>query len=111
MLFVALLSSVGCASVEIPDFKAHITLPASRDGFYVKTVSRGEGTIPAALWKKTLEERPHIILFAEDWSILRFTVVKNCLTMSCKQTVGALDFLFEAADKALKKKKALLGKK
>jgi hypothetical protein len=106
LLFVA--SVVGCASVEIPDFKAHITLPASQDGFYVKTVSDEEGTIPAAEWKKTLAEKAHIILFSEDWSILRFTILKNCLTMDCQQSVGALDFLFETVDSALKKKKDLI---
>ena len=110
MLFVASLALVGCASVEIPDFKAHITLPASQDGFYVKTVSDEEGTIPAPQWKIKLENTPHIILFSEDWSILRFGILKNCLTMDCKQAVGTLDFLFNAADEALKKKKLILKK-
>lgn len=109
MLFVVSVVSVGCASVEIPDFKAHITLPASQDGFWIKTVTDEEGTVPAVQWKQILETRPYIILFSEDWSILRFTILKNCLTMECKQAVGALDSLFYTVDEALKKKKSLLG--
>lgn len=102
MLSAALLVLGACASVEIPDFKAHITLPASQDGFWVKTVSEQEGTIPAEEWKKILETTPHIVLFSQDWSILRFALMKNCLTMQCKQAVGALDGLFYAMDAALK---------
>ena len=57
-----------------------------------------------------LENDPHIILFSKDWAKLRFTIVKNCLTMDCKNAVGALDFLFEAADRAAKKRNKLKGK-
>lgn len=90
-----------CSSVEIPDFKAHITLPASGDGYWVKTVSQEEGRIPHAQWDIT--RKRGIIILSEDWAILRSTILKNCLTMKCKQSVGAFDGLFYSIDEALKK--------
>lgn len=114
-LFVALAASVvcaslsSCASVEIPELHPHITLPANQSGFWVNTLKEEEGEIPPAEWKIKLETEPHIILFSKDWATLRYVILKNCLTMACKQSVGTLDALFEAADAALKKKKSLLG--
>lgn len=101
MLSVSLLISVGCASVEIPDFKAHITLPASGDGYYVKTVSAEEGRVPKAEWNEA--RKRGIVILSEDWQILRYTILKNCLTMKCKQAVGTFDQLFYTLDDALKK--------
>ncbi len=109
-LFVSLAALVGCASVEIPSIHPHITLPATQNGMWVDTISDEEGEIPAPAWKKILAEKPYIILFSDDWAKLRFTLLKNCLTMDCKNAVGALDFLFETVDQALKKKKVLLQK-
>ena len=94
---------VACASVEIPDFKAHITLPASHYGFWAKTVSAEEGFIPAQQWQHILDTTPHIILFGSDWKILRYSLLKNCLTNDCKQAVGVFDELFKTIDDALKK--------
>lgn len=99
LLILTLLSS-GCATVEIPDFKAHVTLPASGDGFYVKTVSDEEGRIPKSVWDE--ERKRGIIILPEDWSVLRYTILKNCLTMECKNAVGTFDNLFETIDKALR---------
>ena len=103
-VFVALLVSIsltGCAHVKIPDFKAHITLPASGDGYWIKTVSNEEGRIPKQEWDE-LKKRG-IVILSEDWQILRYTVMKNCLTnKSCKDTVGAFDALFESVDSALR---------
>lgn len=110
LALVVLANLSACASVEIPDFKAHMTLPASRDGFWVQTVSEDEGVIPAAEWRAKLDSTPHIILFSEDWSILRFSILKNCLSMECKQAVGALDGLFYALDNALKTLPGVSGK-
>ena len=98
---------LGCSSLEIPDFKAHITLPASQDGFWVKTVSADEGTIPKDEWAKTLKTKPHIILFSEDWAILRFTLLKACLSLECKDAVGLFDDLFYTFDSALLKLKKI----
>ncbi len=100
-LSVSSLLLVGCAQVEIPDFKAHITLPASGDGYWVKTVSTDEGRIPKEQWETT--RKRGIIILSEDWQILRKTLLKNCLTMDCKQAVGAFDGLFNTLDDALKK--------
>lgn len=99
--FVLILS--GCASVEIPDFKAYITLPGSGDGYFVKTVSPEKGRVPKEQWDIT---RKHgIIILSEDWTILRYSLLKQCLTKKCKQAVGAFDELFYSIDDALKKMK------
>lgn len=91
----------GCATLEIPDFKAHITLPASGDGYYVKTVSEEEGRIPKEEWEKI--RKRGIVVLSEDWSILRYTILKNCLTLECKNAVGTFDGLFYSLDEAIKK--------
>lgn len=97
---ILLLFLSSCASVEIPDFKAHITLPASGDGYYVKTVSEEEGRIPKEEWEK--QKKRGLVILPEDWSILRYTILKNCLTMECKNAVGTFDDLFYTIDRALK---------
>jgi len=92
----------GCATVKIPDFKAHITLPASEDGYWIMTVSNKEGRIPKAEWDK-LKKRG-IVILSEDWQILRYTLMKNCLSnKSCQDTIGAFDALFYSVDSAFKK--------
>lgn len=96
-----------CATVEIPDFKAHITLPASGDGYYVNTVSDKEGRIPREEWE-TLRKRG-IVLLSDDWAILRYTILKNCLSNECKDTVGVFDDLFYTIDEALKQTTILKG--
>lgn len=101
ILFLA-LAMTGCASVKIPDFKAHITLPASEDGYWVKTVSSDEGRIPKEKW--AVIRKRGIILLKEDWAILRNTLLENCLTnRQCKDVVGTFDGLFYSIDEALKK--------
>jgi len=110
MLFVSSDALVGCASVEIPDIHPHITQPGSHDGFWVSTLTDAEGIIPAPQWTQKLLSEPHVILFSPDWAKLRFTILKNCLTMECKNAVGTLDSLFEAIDTGLKKRKSILGK-
>lgn len=97
---VVLLLFTGCATVRIPDFKAHITLPASGDGFWLKTVSNEIGKIPKKEWEE--KRKRGITILSEDWQILRYTVMKNCLTNDCKDTVGAFDELFYKVDEALK---------
>lgn len=97
-----LASFSGCATVKIPDFKAHVTLPASGDGYWVKTVSTEEGRIPKEEWEKKI--RHGVILLREDWAILRNTLLENCLSnSSCTTAVGTFDGLFYSLDEALKK--------
>lgn len=86
--------------VEIPDITPRITLPASGDGFGITTVTRKESRIPKEKWAEM--QKRGIILLSDDWAKLKFTLLKNCLTNECKQTVGALDGLFYAIDDALK---------
>lgn len=100
-IFLMAYLLIGCSSIAIPDFKAHITLPASGDGYWVKTVSTDEGRIPKDEWD--LKRKRGIVILSEDWAILRFTLLKNCLTMECKQAVGVFDGLFYSIDDALKK--------
>lgn len=95
----AIIALSGCASVRIPDFKAHITLPASGDGYWVKTVSNEEGRIPKEQWEQI--KKRGIVLLSEDWQVLRYTILRNCLSNSCKDTVGVFDELFYSLDKAL----------
>lgn len=101
VLIASIFFLSGCASVEIPDFKAHITLPASGDGYWVKTVSAEEGRVPKAEWD--VQRKRGIVILSEDWAILRFTLLKNCLTMECKNAVGTFDNLFFSLDSALRK--------
>jgi hypothetical protein len=90
----------GCATVQIPDFRAHITLPASGDGYYVNTISKQEGRIPKLEWDE--KKKRGIVLLSEDWAKLKMVVIKNCLNnRSCKDTVGVFDDLFKTIDAAL----------
>ena len=100
LFFLTTLFLFGCATVQIPDFKAHVTLPASGDGYWVKTVSRSEGRIPKAEWEPL--KRRGIVLLSEDWATLRYTLLKNCLSNDCKDTVGVFDDLFYSIDSAFK---------
>jgi hypothetical protein len=98
----------GCASVSIPDFKAHVTLPASGDGYWMNTVSEKEGRIPKAEWD--IKKKRGIVILSEDWAILKNTILKNCLSNTCKDTVGVFDDLFYNLDEALKKTKPISAK-
>jgi hypothetical protein len=101
LLAVSLLLFSGCATVQIPAFRAHITLPASGDGYYVNTILAEEGRIPKAEWDE--KKKRGIVLLSEDWEKLKVVVIKNCLTnKACKDTVGVFDDLFKTIDEALK---------
>jgi hypothetical protein len=101
VLLLTLLLSSCAGATTIPDFRAHITLPASGDGYFVKTVSHDEGRIPKALWSE--QSKHGIVLLSEDWAILRKFLLENCLMNKCKLAVGTFDDLFFAIDSALKK--------
>jgi hypothetical protein len=90
-----------CQTLDIPDISPGITLPASGDGWRYSTLSNKEVTIPKAKWEE--QKKKGIILFADDWSKLKITLLKNCLSNQCKATAGALDSLFYTIDDALKK--------
>lgn len=101
LLTLSFIFLTSCASVEIPDFKAYVTLPASGDGYYVKTVTPEEGRVSKEQWD--IQRKHGIIILSEDWAILRYSLLKQCLTKKCKQAVGAFDGLFTSIDDALKK--------
>lgn len=98
-LAILLVAFSGCGTVQIPDFRAHITLPASGDGYWVNTVTDQEGRIPRAEWE--IKRKHGVVLLSEDWAILRNTLLQNCLTNECKDTVGLFDDLFYTIDSAL----------
>ncbi len=91
----------GCATVEIPNIKAFVELPASQTGFGVETVTGIEHTIPRAEWME--KKKRAIYIFSEDWKVLKKVVRKNCINNKCKQAIGALDGLFLAIDFGLKR--------
>ncbi len=93
------LAVSGCATVEIPDVNAYVTLPASGDGYGITTLSRKETRIPKEQWDDV--RRRGITLLPDDWAKLKWTILKNCMTNDCRQSVGALDGLFYAIDEAL----------
>ncbi len=99
ILAASTLISVGCATVEIPNIKTYVTLPYSGDGHSIETLTHKEDRIPKAEWEE--KRKRGIILFSEDWQKLKFTLLKNCEMNECKQSVGALDGLFQALDDAL----------
>lgn len=92
------LSLTGCASIAIPDLHPEITLPGSLDCYSKSTLSRETYRIPASRCAE--RSKLAIKLYSNDWQILRVALLKNCLTNQCKQSVGALDELFEVLDKS-----------
>lgn len=101
MLLGALLVLSSCASVQVPNIKAWVELPASKRGFAVETVTKREHYISAQEWEEKRKSAVHI--FSEDWKVLKSTIRSNCIQNKCKEAVGALDGLFLAIDNALKK--------
>lgn len=102
---VLMLVLTGCAHVKIPDFKAHITLPASGDGYWQKTVSPEEGRIPKAIWDE--QKKRGITIMPEDWAILKPVLQENCLRNECRDIEGFFDGLFFNLDAGLKKTQQL----
>ncbi len=94
-----LISLVACSSMEVADFRAHITLPASEDGYGISVISKKEIRIPKAEWEK--KKKRGIILLSEDYRLLRETIQRNCQEFECEQIIGAFDGLFISIDKAL----------
>ena len=72
----------------------------SQSRYGVKTVSDEEGRVPKDEWREKMKRG--ITILNEDWQILRFTILKNCLTMECKNVVGTFDDLFYKIDEAMK---------
>lgn len=104
LLAISFVLFSGCCTngvVEVPNITAYVTLPASGDGFGLKTVSKEENIIPKEDWD--LLRRRGVTLLPEDYAQLRATIRRNCITNRCTQMLGALDHLFLTIDEALKK--------
>ena len=67
----------------------------------ISTITHKETRIPAAVWQQKLPRG--IILFSDDWATLKYSLLKNCMSNDCQQTVGTLDTLFQTIDQALRK--------
>lgn len=92
----------GCSTIQIPELRPGITLPASGDGYRVDTVTGKDETIPAEKWKLMLPRA--IVIFSDDWAILKTVTLNNCMQSDkCAQAVGVLDSLFQIIDQALQK--------
>lgn len=96
---VLILSSLGCAEMQIADIRPHVTLPYSEDCFGINVLSHTEVRTPK-LDCDELKKRA-VFLTSDDWKLLRISIQKNCQVLKCKQLVGALDDLFLAVDKGL----------
>jgi hypothetical protein len=101
LLFASSPILVSCATVDIPEIHPGITLPASGDGYQVNTLTGAVTRIPAEDWQKRLPRG--IVIFSDDWATLKYTLLKNCMANQCQKSVGALDFLFQTIDQALRK--------
>lgn len=96
-----LLSTISCAQMQTSDFEVMIELPASRDCYGLKVMSRAERRIPRLECEQM--RRRAIFLTSENYKMLKTDVQTNCQLQSCKQITGAADGLFLAIDSALQK--------
>lgn len=77
-----------------------VRLPASRDCFEVRVLSKKEFRYPADQCEKIIERS--IILRSSTWNAMKRDILVNCQAAECKQITGAVDGLFIAIDNALK---------
>lgn len=103
ILICFLFFVVSCATIDVPNIKAWVELPGSKQGFAVETVTKKEHLMNEIEWAEKRKGAIH--LFSEDWAVLKQTIRKNCIVNKCEQAVGALDGLFLAIDHALKQVK------
>ncbi len=88
-----------CATLEVPDFRGYVVLPASGSCFGINVVSGLETEIPSVQCEDIVKRSIHID--SENWKVLRASIQRNCQHFQCTQLVGAFDGLFLALDQAL----------
>lgn len=100
--FALLLVSVnsGCASYQLSDYGPMVRLPASRDCYEIRVLSKKEIRYPAPQCEAIIERS--IILRSSTWAAMKRDILVNCQVAQCKQITGAVDGLFLAIDNALK---------
>lgn len=99
LLLLSLLFLANCATIQNPEIHPGITLPASGDGYQIDTLTGAHIRTPAAQWQAKLPQG--IILFSDDWEILKNTLLTDCMETTCAESVGALDSLFQIIDQSL----------
>jgi hypothetical protein len=77
-----------------------VRLPASRDCYEVRVLSKKEFRYPAPQCEQIIERS--IILRSSTWNAMKRDILANCQVAQCKQITGAVDGLFIAIDNALK---------
>lgn len=99
LLFASSLLLLSCSTVEVPNFKVYVTLPASGDGYGIETVTKKPYRIGAAKWEH--QRKRGLTILPEDYKVLKKSIRKNCHTNKCKVMLGELDNLFFTIDKVL----------
>lgn len=95
LLFASSLALVSCASVEIPEFKAHVVNPYEQNCYGVNVITLEDEVLPKAACYRG------VVLFSEDYAKIKKAFYKSCLNAKCKQSVEVLDQLFITIDKAV----------
>ncbi len=96
------LSLSACASYQVSDWQASITLPASQDCYSFNVVS-GKETRLAADSKQCKDKKlKSVWLDSDSYKMLKKDIQKNCLMNKCKQIMGAFDELFLVLDASLR---------
>lgn len=95
---LALLGS-GCTTFRVNDYPLTIRLPASRECYERKVMSKQSRRYSEEECDKIVARG--IILTSETWRLMRADLKANCQNAKCRQLEGAADDLFIALDKAL----------
>lgn len=100
-LLFCLLSLSNCATYQLSDWQASITLPASQDCYSFNILSGRETRLKAADPKCISRKLKSVWIDSESYMMLRRDIQKNCQLNKCKQITGAFDVLFFKMDQAL----------
>lgn len=89
----------GCSAFQINDYPLTIRLPASRQCYEVRVMTKKKTLYPEAQCDKIVERG--VILTSDAWRLMRGDLKSNCQNSQCRQLEGAADGLFLAIDRAL----------
>jgi hypothetical protein len=101
MLLGALLTLItACNTFRTSDFPLIVQLPASKECFEIKVLSREERRYLPATCEK-IKQRA-ILLTSEAWKLIKTDIQLNCQSAKCSQLSTVADGLFLSLDEALK---------
>ena len=100
LLSTSLLFLASCQTVEIPDFRPDVVLPASGDCYGITVVTGKKRRIAKDDPECIKLKRTSILLAPDQYAIIKKSYYKMCITMDCKQAVKVMDDLFLTIDKA-----------